>query len=407
MTGETAYDRAYENAMERIRCQNSSESEDLANQVLSWIIFAKRPLNISELQHAVAVELGESEFDEENVPEINDMVSACAGLVTVDEQSHIIRLVHFTTQEYFERTRNRWFPEAQDYIAKTCVSYISYSEFNTGPCSTDQDFEARINSKVLYDYAAQTWGDHARESPIAATPLVLKFLENKAGVLACTQAMNTHRLDQGYSQLFRNLTTGVHLAAHFGLWKSLMLMLDNGFNLETKDRVTDGKTPLILAAQNGHEATVKLLIDKGADLEAEDNYYYKTALCWAAESGHKRVVELLMDKGANPNVKIGYYHFTPFSRAVKNGHEAVVKLLIMRGIDPDVKDGYGRTPLSRAAEDGNERLVDLLMDSGADLESKDRDDRTPLSWAASHGHETVRTGAEHHYRGPQGVGTKQ
>jgi hypothetical protein len=46
-----------------------------------------------------------SELDEENLPEIEDMVSVCAGLVTVYEESNIVRLIYYTTQEYFERTQ--------------------------------------------------------------------------------------------------------------------------------------------------------------------------------------------------------------------------------------------------------------------------------------------------------------
>jgi hypothetical protein len=100
--GSEAYDQAYCEAMERIEGQ-VADSQELAKQVLSWITCAKRPLTTSELRHALAVEKGESELDEENLPEIEDMVSVCAGLVTVDEKSEIIRLVHYTTQEYFER----------------------------------------------------------------------------------------------------------------------------------------------------------------------------------------------------------------------------------------------------------------------------------------------------------------
>jgi hypothetical protein len=66
-----------------------------------WITCAKRSLTTAELQHALAVEIGEPKLDEDNLLEIEDMVSMCAGLVTVDEESKIIRLVHYTTQEYF------------------------------------------------------------------------------------------------------------------------------------------------------------------------------------------------------------------------------------------------------------------------------------------------------------------
>ena len=82
-TGNDAYDDAYNDAMERIEGQLAGEKE-LSKQVLSWITCAKRPLTTSELEHALAIELGELQFDEENLSPIEDMVSVCAGLVAVD-----------------------------------------------------------------------------------------------------------------------------------------------------------------------------------------------------------------------------------------------------------------------------------------------------------------------------------
>src|SRR5437588_6750567 len=88
-------------------------SKEFALRVLWWVAFTTRPLTTFELQHALAVEIGERAIDEDNLPEVEDMVSVCAGLVTVDEESGTIRWVHYTTQEYFERTRVKWFPDAQ------------------------------------------------------------------------------------------------------------------------------------------------------------------------------------------------------------------------------------------------------------------------------------------------------
>jgi ankyrin repeat protein len=48
----------------------------------------------------------------------------------------------------------------------------------------------------------------------------------------------------------------------------------------------------------GHEAVVKLLLEKGAELETKDNYRGRTPLSWAAEKGHEAVVKLLLEKGA-------------------------------------------------------------------------------------------------------------
>jgi hypothetical protein len=75
-----------------------------------------------ELRHALGVEINEPELDSENLPEIEDMVSVCTALVTVDEQSTIIRLVHYTAQGFFERTQRSRFPEAGVNIAKVCIT---------------------------------------------------------------------------------------------------------------------------------------------------------------------------------------------------------------------------------------------------------------------------------------------
>lgn len=82
--------------------------QKLAENILVWITCTRRPLTILELQHVLAVEPNTRELDQRNLPEIDDMVSTCAGLVTVDEQSRVVRLVHYTAPEYFDRTWESW-----------------------------------------------------------------------------------------------------------------------------------------------------------------------------------------------------------------------------------------------------------------------------------------------------------
>ncbi|KAF2175317.1 hypothetical protein K469DRAFT_756296 [Zopfia rhizophila CBS 207.26] len=115
--GAEGLNTMYEDAMERINNQTEG-SQALANRVLYWITHAKRALASVELQHALAVRDGAVGLNEKFVPEVEDMVSDCAGLVTVDEESGIIRLVHHTTQEYLERTQKRWFPDAETLVPR-------------------------------------------------------------------------------------------------------------------------------------------------------------------------------------------------------------------------------------------------------------------------------------------------
>src|SRR6266496_578682 len=109
---EQVYDEAYSEAVNRIESQLPGQRKQ-ARDVLSWIIYAQRQLTTEELCHALAVEIGEEELDPDNIPNIEDIVSVCAGLVTVDNESNIIRLVHYTAQEYFERIRGKWNSSAQ------------------------------------------------------------------------------------------------------------------------------------------------------------------------------------------------------------------------------------------------------------------------------------------------------
>jgi ankyrin repeat protein len=101
---------------------------------------------------------------------------------------------------------------------------------------------------------------------------------------------------------------------------------------------------------------VRLLIEKGANIEAKASNGW-TALRWASSNGHEAVVKLLLEKGAD------------------------VELLLEKGADVDAKDRAGKTALQRAAENGHEAVVKLLVEKGADIDAMDeRYGRTALRW---------------------------
>jgi hypothetical protein len=181
--GEAALDDAYSEALERIEGQRATYFK-LAKNVLTWVTFAKRPLTTAELCCALAVEPGENELDPENKPDVDDIVSVCAGLVVVDQQSAIIRLVHYTTQEYFERISSRLNPDGQLEIAETCLTYLSFSVFESGSCATDEEFEERLCQHELLDYAAKYCGEHIRSVEAKAAYLACKLVTH-SGILSC------------------------------------------------------------------------------------------------------------------------------------------------------------------------------------------------------------------------------
>ncbi|KAF3935194.1 Ankyrin-2 [Dactylellina cionopaga] len=389
---KSAYDDAYHDTMQRIQTQ-VLPSRQRAIKILSWITFANRPLTISELQHILAVEPDTQELDKLNLPRNDLMIGVCSGLVTVDEESRIVRLVHYTAQEYFERTWHTWLPEAQNSITETCVTYLSYDTFKTGLSTVYQDFETRLESNVLYDYAAQNWGHHARVSSIEGGKLILDLFKSESAISACSQTilLNMDKWQRSYSHPTPQKMAGLILAAYFGLAKSVAAMLSHSVDLEVKDSLYD-RTPMSWAAGNGHEAVVKLLVDKGANLEAEDVCGDQTLLSWAAANGNEELVKLLVDKGADLEAE-DVCGRTPLSRAANNGHVAVVMLLVEKGAVLETEDENGWTPLSEAAGNGHIAVVNLLIEKGAGLETTGEYGSTslmvPLLKAAENGHEAV------------------
>jgi len=376
--------------MDRIEGQ-LKDQEELAKQALSWITCAKRPLSTTELQHALGVEVGEIELDPDNIPLVEDIVSVCAGLITVDDESSIIRLVHYTTQEYFVRTWKRWFPGAQVDITDICATYLSFSSFKSGACCTDTALEERLRLNQLYNYAARHWGEHAREAG-GISRVALDLLKSDSLLEAQVQAIMAVKKpwsSKGYSQDFPKRMQGLLVAAYFGILEAVEILLQSCDNNDLKDSL--GGTPLLWAAWNGHEAVVKMLLDtEKVDVNSK-NIYGRTPLLWAARYGHDAVVKMLLDtEKADVNSKDNY-SWMPLSWASRNGHEAVVKMLLnTEKADINSKDKYGRTPLSWAAKNGHEAMVKMFLDmEEADVDLKDIYGQTPLSLAAENGHEAV------------------
>lgn len=334
---------AYDEAMERINGQMSG-FRDLAMKVLAWITCAKRPLTTSELQHALGVEIGESELDEDNLPQLEDIVSVCAGLITIDEESSIIRLVHYSTQEYFQRTQSQWFPNAEIDIATICVTYLSFDIFESGFCESDSEFEERLQSNKFYDYAAHKWGHHSRKASNVCQE-VIDFLKSERKSEAASQgllAFKRYPEDSYYSLRAPRQMSGLHLAAYFGLHAVINTIISFGQSVNLKNSL--GRMPLVYAAGGRYEAVVKLLLEKGAELEPKERY-----------------------------------NFTPLLSATVNGHEAVVKLLLEKGAELEIKNSFGCTPVSYAAEYGHEAVIKLLLEKGAKLETRIHFGRRPHS----------------------------
>ena len=367
--GSPALDKAYEHALQRIDGQLDGDSED-AKRVITWITFAERPLTTEELCCALAVEPNEAALDPENVPNVEDLVSICAGLVVDDLESDVIRLVHYTTQEYFERIRDRWLPDGQLRIATTCLTYLSFDAFQSGACSTVAEYRERFQQHKLIAYAAQYWGNHAQSVEAEVADLACSMLVQN-GLLSCVAKTYIGWITDDIRSYgsYRN-GTALHYIAKLGLCiiaKGLLSALGNTLEtLKAKDRRAN--VPIETAALYGHADMVKLLLDKVVDINTQHDSSLR-ACRLASGAARDALVKLLFDGSADINALRGI-HGKALYAASTGGKESVVKLLLDRGVDVNALGGPrgNRTALHAALEEGDEAMVKLLLDNGASID---------------------------------------
>ena len=387
-TMPTTLDATYEEAVSRIGDQ-TEEDKDLALRVLAWVSYAFRRLTVKELRQALAVEPEESELDDENMPDQDTLLSVCAGLVASDHASGVIRLVHFTAQDWFIRHRQSLFPTAITDISLTCLAYLSFETFSE-VCHSDEELGKRLGTMPFYLYAARYWGEHARDDVDPTLhKSILDFLDQTSGMMSSVQTQYIPEyLYSGYSQGYPRGVSKLWLAASFGLVRTIQTLLgDASLDINIRDD-TYGWSALFKASESGHEKAVQLLLLKGTDAQLPDFRFGRTPLYQAAINGHIDVARLLTDNGADIEIqdKEGK---TALHGAAASGQKDMVLMLIANGADLEARDKADWTPLHRAAGSGRLAVTDALLQSGAIVDETMRGGWTALAKAARHGHPLV------------------
>jgi ankyrin repeat protein len=355
----------YDEALERIFSQNRDDAL-LAERVLSWISFAERPLSVTEVQHAIAVlNLGEDEtqIDEEGLPDEDLLIAVCAGVVTIDGGNSVIRLIHYTAQQYFERIRDTRFPHAQTEIARACLRYQSLDISINGYCRSRYDLQCRQQEYPLLQYAAQHWGHHASgNSEHVLMGQILAFISNRSCASWSIQTM-AHTPWSLFKSIEVPAENGLWLAAGFGLKEIVKVLLQGETDVEDIGPLRE--TALHIASLQGHTEVVQLLLDHNADVKAI-NAFGMTALHNAASGGHEKIIRLLLRRGANIHAK-DHGRETALYKAAESGRLAVVRLLLGNGADIKVGTPEKFSIIDAAASAGHLLVLQLLLDNDANI----------------------------------------
>ena len=154
---------------------------------------------------------------------------------------------------------------------------------------------------------------------------------------------------------------------------------------------TPPEAPLADAAKRADWATVRMLIQQGADITAPQGDG-ATALHWASYWDNPEIADLLIGEGADVNAT-NDLGVTPLWAASENGSLAMVETLLEAGADPNAALPFGETPLMTAARTGNADVVDRLLAKGAavdaDTEAGPYGEQTALMWAVGQQHAAV------------------
>ena len=273
----------------------------------------------------------------------NADASATNRLVVTDEESDVVRLVHYTAQEFFEKYPVLDPTIAQQRITSACIMYLSLNVFDTGPCADNQALWQRFEEYPLLRYAAQEWGNHARGSAERSCNLIiLQFLRSERLRSSALQA------------------SSVYLDANTAADIQRQVRWSEDYRIAVPEMATAGGF--------GLTDIVNQLIEEGQNINASDNTG-TTILGWTAKAGQKETVKALLAAGVDVNISdVG--RESPLIEAVRNGHHEVVKILLDHGADIGCRTIFGETALNCAASYGQHTTLALLLDEGADINSE-------------------------------------
>lgn len=359
-------DAVYADAYERIEHQET-EFAELAEAVLFWVICARRNFTVQDLQHLYATqELSDGELlEEDDLPDGDILTEACGGLVMVDAESQVVRLVHYTAQQYFEEYHKLLIKRAQLTLTRISLTYLALPNFSSGACTNDADMSLRLKQYPLLDYAAKYWGTeivHIESAEII--PKLEDFISNTAALEAANQAwsLKVNRYTH-WSQEFPRQVPALVMMSAFDVSDILRCMVSKGHAVD--DRGSDGETALIRSAAFGHASNVQVLLELGAEVDARD-HMDETALQRAARCGHEDVINALLSKGADVDLKASG-DWTALMSAVSSVNIDAVKILVEAGADFKAETVWGDSALSIATRNGLEAIANFLSDQGAVL----------------------------------------
>ncbi|KAL2819101.1 purine and uridine phosphorylase [Aspergillus granulosus] len=364
--------KTLEETYARILAGISESYQPYAIRLLQFLTYSERPLTVREAVDAIAVDpSGDPPFDPRmRMPESREITKICSSLVSLvtrlgdcnsGEMLEELQLAHFSVQQYLKSGRiEASFPGNLARVAsitKVCLAYLSHLDEQRPIKDVRVEFP-------LAQYSARYWMDHARsvETEEDLPECILKFfLEQPHAYAVWGRLFNPDRPQEKVPRQHENMATPLYYTASAGLHNALQA-----------------------ASRKGYKEIVWILLDHGADVNAQGGYY-NDSLQAASYGGHKEIMQTLLDHGAKVNSQGGHYN-TALQAASYKGHRDILQLLLDHGADVNAQGGVYSSALQAASYNGHREIMQLLLDHGADVNAQDGDYNTALQAASYKGH---------------------
>ena len=205
------------------------------------------------------------------------------------------------------------------------------------------------------------------------TPLMLATQNNHMAVVQFLEEYKTNKnkADMSLKNKTANTRDALRAAANKGCMEAVRFLVEEEVSQDDADN--EGRTPLLIAIQSGHEAVARYLVEfMQIRSYIQDGCWGSAALMFAARKCDLVTMQWLLEQGVDKDVGDNSGH-TALIVATYSGHLAAIGWLLEQGVDVNKAENDGWTPLHRAAYHGHPEIVTCLMNWGASLTARTND----------------------------------
>ena len=385
---------------------------EYAHRLFQCVAAASRPLRVNELAEFLAFdfEAGSTPtFLADWLPEdpTHAVLSICSSLLAVVKpnegslyDSPAVQFAHFSVKEYLTSAR---LAEAKDTISRFHFSMTTAHTIVTQGClgallHIGEDVTRdRLMEFPLALYAAENWVGHAWIENVSANVqdgMKRLFDPSKSHLSVWTWMTDPKTSSRGFldsESPDQARATPLHYAACCGMHDVVkFLIVEHSQDVNARG-FNSGETPLHVATECRHADIAQLLLEHGADANAQD-MYERTPLLMASENGLGEIARVLLKHGADTELgKNGGQSLLEL--ASENGLGEIARVLLKSGADTELGKNGGQSPLELASTRGHVEVVRVLLEHGADVDAQDELENTPLHHAR--GEDVARCLLEH------------